>query len=395
MCDGKINTVISQESKQIDNKENKFGIAAEDAANKTEDDYGKLNKIGDFVSGRMESIIESQKPQPVNLVENAAGKVNDDYDEFSKNQDTITAFLEFLNNNIREDDQIKQYLDDNIKNLYQDDNFRHSYFAISAYLQSHRETSQKKAKPEETIPINENLIRMKKLIIRNQEYANIRKKLLKFIDHCNLELSRFSYFEQVYWKSESAQIEFQKVKGDYSKLNKKRKNFEDDMNALREELASSKSEYIAILSILAALILAGVGGVSLIGNVCAAISSLSNYRFLFVLSSFGFVLFNLSTALIYLIARLIKREITVTCNYSDGGDCLKGTCKKSCCGLLKIEKRFPFLFWFNVINLSIMISSASLEYLVMKYQIEDWLLILLAYLLVSLSVYYGIKNSKI
>lgn len=85
-------------------------------------------------------------------------------------QDKITAFLEFLNADFRTKEQIQEYLDVNIKCLYENSNFRHSYFNISAYLQIHRlELNEKKL--QEKKPISENLKILKDEIIVEEQYS--------------------------------------------------------------------------------------------------------------------------------------------------------------------------------------------------------------------------------
>lgn len=343
-------------------------------------------KIREVLSEIMQTFREVAPPEP------KVDECNVVSEDFSEDQNKIIGFLQFLSKDFHSKDEIEDYLNENIVSLYLNKNFRHSYFEISAYLQSTRPQIDNEDIQEQN-PINENLKILKNEVTISD--ANVRRKIFKFIDHCNLELSRFSYFEKAYWKTKNAKNEFDRIQVEYDKLNKKRKTIDKRVTELKEELSSSKSEYITILSILAALILAGVGGFSLLGNISGAVKDLSNYRFLFVLSSFGFILFNISIAMIYLIARLVKRDLYTVCSDSDGGDCLKGSCKKNCCSLVKMEKRFPFLFWFNFIDILILVLSMSMEYIVMKYPMVEWVSILLAFLFIGLSVYYGIKNSKV
>lgn len=306
-------------------------------------------------------------------------------------QDKITAFLEFLNADFRTKEQIQEYLDVNIKCLYENSNFRHSYFNISAFLQAHR-PEIKGEKLQEKEPINENLRILKDEIIIEEQYSMIKRKLFKFIDHCNLELSRLAYFETVYWKSESARNEFSKIKDDYEQLNKKREDIDKSMSELKQELSSSKSEYITILGIFAAIMLAGLGSFAALGGALTNINSISMYKFFACTAFIGLILFNVVTALIYMITRIIGRNIYTTCTDLHDGDCVNGSCDKVCNPISRIRKRLPYIYWFNVIDIAVIVCSLATEYLVLKYSVADWIIIFLAFIIVGNAIAFGLKN---
>nr|DAG48204.1 MAG TPA: hypothetical protein [Caudoviricetes sp.] len=306
-------------------------------------------------------------------------------------QDKITAFLEFLNEKYKTKEEIQEYLDFHIKCLYENDEFRHSYFNISAYLQAHR-PEIKGEELQEKKPINENLRILKDEIIIEEKYSAIRRKLFKFIDHCNLELSRFAYFETVYWRSEAAKDEFSKIKDDYEQLNKKREDIDKSMSELKQELSSSKSEYITILGIFAAIMLAGLGSFAALGGALSNINSISLYKFFACTAFIGLILFNVVTALIYMITRIIGRNIYTACTDSHDGDCVNGSCDKVCNPISRIRKRLPYIYWFNVIDIAVIVCSLATEYLVLKYSVADWIIIFLAFIIVGNAIAFGLKN---
>lgn len=283
-------------------------------------------------------------------------------------QDKITAFLEFLNADFRTKEQIQEYLDVNIKCLYENSNFRHSYFNISAYLQIHRlELNEKKL--QEKKPISENLKILKDEIIVEEQYSKIRIKIFKFIDHCNLELSRFAYFESVYWRSEAAKDEFRRIKDDYEKLNKKRKNIDRRMLELKKDLTSSKSEYVTILSIFAAIMLASLGGLSFLSSTLKSINDVSIFRLIAICSVCGLVLFNTTFMLLYMIARIINRPIYSFCESAeDGKDCtlINNKCQHKCKDIVRIQRRLPYVFWVNFVLFFFLVLDV-VAYFLIKY----------------------------
>lgn len=267
-----------------------------------------------------------------------------------KRQDKVIDFLKFLNVKKRTGEEIESYINNYIKDLYSHKDFRHSYFRISAYLQESRPKNIEEDL-KESKPLDYNLELIVNDIIVKDEYKIIRPKIIKLVDHCRLELSRFTYFENVFWRSEKAKAEFQDFQRNFRKLDKRRKLTERQMHLIRQELSSAKSEYITILSILAAVILAGMGGFTILGNIANSLKYLSDYRFLFITSFLGLILFNVIFMLIYMIARLINKNIYTHCDDASEGDCLFGKCNKKCWGVTRIRKRLPYVFWINIVFL--------------------------------------------
>lgn len=318
--------------------------------------------------------IEDTKPKMRNIfsnpqLNNTTGRIASiDKNNTDSSQDKITAFLEFLNADFRTKEEIQGFLDSNIKSLYENNNFRHSYFNISANLQTHRHEFEGE-KIQEKHPISENLKILKNEVITEEQYSNIRIKIFKFIDHCNLELSRFSYFESVYWRSEAAKDEFRKIKDDYEKLNKKRKNIDKRMMELKKELSSSKSEYVTILSIFAAIMLASLGGLSFLSSTLKSINDVSVFRLIAICSICGLVLFNTTFMLLYMISRIIDRPIYSSCESAEeGNDCatVNSKCKYKCKDIIRIRRRLPYVFWVNFVLFFFLVLDV-VAYFLIKY----------------------------
>lgn len=106
----------------------------------------------------------------------------------------------------------------------------------------------------------------------------------------------------------------------------------------------------------------------------------------------GLILFNVVTALIYMITRIIGRNIYTTCTDLHDGDCVNGSCDKVCNPISRIRKRLPYIYWFNVIDIAVIVCSLATEYLVLKYSVADWIIILLAFITLGIAIAFGLKN---
>lgn len=98
------------------------------------------------------------------------------------------------------------------------------------------------------------------------------------------------------------------------------------------------------------------------------------------------------TALIYMITRIIGRNIYTTCTDLHDGDCVNGSCDKVCNPISRIRKRLPYIYWFNVIDIAVIVCSLATEYLVLKYSVADWIIIFLAFIIVGNAIAFGLKN---
>lgn len=272
-------------------------------------------------------------------------------------QDKVTNFLLFLAESNKSKEEIESRVDDELVPVYQIENFRHSYFKISALLQELKKTS---SKADSIDVLKENLSILENEIIINKKYEALIKCFDKLCDHCNLEISRFSYFDRVFWRNDSAKNELEKISLDYKQSKEEFEKAEKDFEEVRAYMSNAKAEYVTILSILAAIMLAGMGGFTVLGNIAANVRDVSTYRFFIVTSFLGLILFNVVFMLIYMIARLTGKNIYTICTDTKkdiGADCVKDSCSNSCCGLDRVRKRLPYIFWTNIVLIIIILVS--------------------------------------
>lgn len=136
-------------------------------------------------------------------------------------------------------------------------------------------------------------------------------------------------------------------------LERKNQDLQDQIVKSTKELTEAKgkiesvqTELIGVLSIFAAIVLTFSGGLSLLGGAFSSIASASFYKIIITCICCGFVLCNTIFMLMYLISKIMGRNIYARCKKAD---C---TCGQdgapSCCGIKRIRKRLPYVFWINV-----------------------------------------------
>lgn len=233
-----------------------------------------------------------------------------------------------------------------------------------------------------------------------------QKGLKKLNDHIQLDISRLNYFKKEFEKdAANLKDRIDKAQAEQSNALLKFTSLSNQISKHEKDISTVKSEHITILGIFAAIMAAGVGGFTILGNVAAMAGYISTYRFFAITAFLGFILFNVVFMLIYMISRLIGKNIYTICtdeNRPPKADCIhvkednndKELCRNNCCGLERVKKRLPYIFWSNLVLIVVIVFSLISEYLVMKYSLADWLIILLGFIFIELALYYGIKNSK-
>ena len=123
------------------------------------------------------------------------------------------------------------------------------------------------------------------------------------------------------------------------------------MKNATKKLNLVQTELIAVLSIFSAIVVTFSGSMSFIGGALQGMEKAPFAKSIFFISLCGFVLFNLVYLMMYLVAKITERNIYARCKTPD---C---SCKSTCCGINKVRKRLPYVFWTNVALLIILFIS--------------------------------------
>ena len=149
---------------------------------------------------------------------------------------------------------------------------------------------------------------------KNGNPIDISKEIIKLYDHINLDVGRLNYIKR---NSDKTQSQLAKVDNLISELQLKvevvnkeaeniKKDFKKDLKAeserqSRENKESQKkmqNEYITILGIFAAIVLAFTGGMTFSSSVLENIHKSSIYRIIGISLVLGFILYNIMWLLI-------------------------------------------------------------------------------------------------
>lgn len=144
----------------------------------------------------------------------------------------------------------------------------------------------------------------------SKNLIDISKEILKLYDHTNLDIARINYTKEMTDKTKSEltnnklslksiEDDFKEAKSDLTELaHETTKNFQNIAKEVQDKQAGMQKEYITILGIFAAIVLAFTGGTVFSSSVLENINKPSIYRITLIALIIGFVLFNLICLLI-------------------------------------------------------------------------------------------------
>lgn len=176
-------------------------------------------------------------------------------------------------------------------------------------------------------------------ITGENEFKEMHKSFDKLCDHLNLEIGRVIYYSQNESKTDD--------------LSRRMETINESMKASAKALESAskraetmQTELISVLSIFAAIVIAFSGGLSFMGSAISGAQNTYVCKLILILLICGFVLFNTIFLLMYLVGKIIGRNIyaiciTENCTCGDGHE-------PKCRNIIRVKKRLPYVFYFNV-----------------------------------------------
>lgn len=144
----------------------------------------------------------------------------------------------------------------------------------------------------------------------HNELIDISKEIIKLYDHTNLDISRINYTKRMSKTTLSELVKTQRIINDLQsqlkEAEKERTNAIKHLNVesqklkdeVREGQKKMQNEYITILGIFAAIVLAFTGGMSFSSSVLENVHKASAYRLIAISFILGLILFNLIWLLI-------------------------------------------------------------------------------------------------
>lgn len=135
----------------------------------------------------------------------------------------------------------------------------------------------------------------------------------KLYDHVNLDLARIQYSNAGDWRvsQQEALSSIQaEVNGTKANIDAVKQDFVTEVTSVKDSIKDVQKEYITILAIFAAVVLAFTGGIAFSSSVLENIHKASGYRILLAALVVGLVLINILYGLFYYIECLVREKET-------------------------------------------------------------------------------------
>lgn len=274
----------------------------------------------------------------------------------------LVNLLKELSNEAIDEYQCEE-IAERFKNIYSG-GFRHRYSVFHPLLQEIMDSSDADQGVSEFLTVNLNTL---SAYIENEyisdgqgDHSKIYRPIYKLCDHINLEMTRIN--EQ---RSQENRLQdlYAKIGDAQSKLEYAKK----DAEKARKKVNKAQADILAILSVFAAVILAFMGGMTFLSGAMSSISETRVYKFVIACCICGFIIFNTIFLLLYIVSKIIEKPIYARC---ESHDCTCDNGKPKCCALNRLRKRLPYVFYFNVCTLALLLAVVFVQYGVPA--IESW-----------------------
>lgn len=144
----------------------------------------------------------------------------------------------------------------------------------------------------------------------NGALIDIERNINKLYDHVCLEIARISYSDAEDRKL-SQESSIKDIRGQVEQLKTETQEMTRRIEETNAHSKDVQKEYIAILGIFAAVVLAFTGGIAFTTSVLQNIHMVSVYRIVLITSLIGLVLTNVMYGLFHYIDRIVNRANTV------------------------------------------------------------------------------------
>ena len=233
-----------------------------------------------------------------------------------------------------------------LKSLYSD-GFRHNYAEFFPLIIEISKDDNQYSLDFLSTNLEESRALVEKDYVEGEkEFSGLFRPLSKLSDHINLEIGRYSYYSKNEQKvldlekrNQSLQIELRKAAYELTKAQK--------------TVSSMQTELIAVLSIFAAIVLTFSGSLSFIGNALSGMSNTPVIKAAFFVLLCGIIVFNLVFLMMYIVGKITGRSIYARCKTDDCSCGNDGAPR--CNGINRIRKRLPYVFWVNILLLSLIV----------------------------------------
>lgn len=276
-------------------------------------------------------------------------------EEYKQREKTLYGVLNRLSSDeVRIEESIDDIVDC-LSSIYQDGLFRHMYSRFYTLVAELDQDGRETLATNLSYIFNETQIRFRNGDDKVSEL--VCNSIAKVYDHINIEISRAIEATRHSKTELSLEAELKRKEELIKNLSAEVKKANDDLSAVNNKYEKSTTDIIAVLGIFSAVVMVFFGGFSYISNAITTLSSVSLNRASIICLVAGFVTMNTIVTVMYMISKIIGRDVTAYCKKNETGTC-KG-CEKKCSSLLKLCRKLPFVFWLNICVLGLLILAVS------------------------------------
>ena len=268
--------------------------------------------------------------------------------------DILKGLLDQLFDDAISDQNIQKFVLELEKLYGGNKKYRHMYSDISGYLYT------KHNKEPELIQYNLKKI-YDEINIPDKYPQYLQESFNKLYDHINLECIRMSQLHtlipdvtELNDKTNQMRIDVDKAQKVSQRISEDNKEIRKENEKIKAEMDKSVISSVTVLSIFTGVVMAFVGGFSILGSAFtnAELFETRVWLLIFLMSLVGFIFFNTIFMFIYMVAKLSGKRLSVQCKSEQCWMCMKcEECKvsKVWCPFHKLWKKYPYVAYINIV----------------------------------------------
>lgn len=230
---------------------------------------------------------------------------------------------------------------------YYEENQRHCYAEITDFILS------QDGGMEYAYKIKKNLLNFV-----DNGHIEHQSQIVKLLDHISLEIVRHKYLsDMINNNTRQMFLELNNenkvtLETQYDSLNSKYSQLHEDIAEAKEESKGIYSQFVAVLGIFSAIIIVFFGGASVFSQIFNNLKELQWYEIGIGVSFTGLVLFNIIFMFLYILAKLINRNISSLPRDEKGNEKEDISNEKIC---IRVWRRYPYVICGDVLLMFIII----------------------------------------
>lgn len=270
------------------------------------------------------------------------------YPEEDRNrQEKLKKIIFELSERLLEDEDMTSHYIDRLRKIY-DDGFRHKYSDFFPIILDIR----KEGNSYDNDYLMNNLetldTKLEKLVSDGKrDYEKLYEKFNKLVDHLNLQIAQLTYSHVDVSRSEQLKTQLEKSSLQLEESNTAIKEAKESIEKANNQASQMQGQMVSVLGIFSTVVLGFSGGLSFLSSSISSISE-AQYPESIVLAMIicGIIIFNVLSFMLYIISRIIDKNILSGCKAEYCAECDNFN---KCFWFKRLRKRFPFLFYFNVL----------------------------------------------